>query len=200
MNKKEKTGKEIKELTEKYKLGTLSFQTGISKKYSCFFWWRIVFTPEVRDSLHKDNKDYEGIHLMPYFVGEALYEEIKASKHFGNKYDFPNIDIKSGNLHPKWDEADVYEWSKSPAIRQAILVKSNKHNDRSHWGPLKELFSISNNSNFSNIARPECYYPKPDNNSENNESIESVLIGLLKQVLDKESELYRKIAVVENNT
>ena len=83
---------------------------------------------------------------------------------------------------------------RSPAILQAVLVKSNRdQSGTAHWGPLREPVSFDKDSAFSAIADFYCYYPQPDQPPAKQLSPEEVLTGLLLQVLDPKKKLYQAI-------
>lgn len=106
------------------------------------------------------------------------------------KQELPNLDEGSGNLHPYWDEESVYNWSENASIKQVILVK--KHG-KGKWGPLKNTLKDKKLRNISDIASPKCYYPSPENKPTEVETLESLLKGLLLQVLDRNSTLYQNL-------
>ena len=187
MNGMEKVRKEIDKAVKQFPIGErVYYRKGASEKYSNFFWWTIVFTDEVKNALRKEFQDYEGIHFMPYRVDDALLKKVKDEGHMNLKQELPNLDKGSGNLHPYWDEESVYNWSGDASIKQVILVK--KHG-KGKWGPLKDTLKdkkLRNISDISDIASPKCYYPSPENEPTKVETLESLLKGLLLQVLDRE--------------
>ncbi|MBQ8131653.1 MAG: hypothetical protein IJ193_04100 [Bacilli bacterium] len=100
-----------------------------------FFWWRLVFTKEFRETLKDEYKDYEGIHLTSYYVDQKLWEEIQKKEKMDDRT-LPNIDFDSGNLHPILDDDYIKEFIENPTIKQAVLIKSNREeNGRAHFGP-----------------------------------------------------------------
>lgn len=183
-NGMEKVRKEIDRAVKQFPIGERVYdQEGASEKYRYFFWWRIEFTDEVKNALCKEFQDYEGIHFMPYRVDDALLQKVKDEGHMSLKQELPNLDKGSGNLHPYWDEKSVYNWSKHASIKQVILVK--KHG-KGKWGPLKDTLKDKELLNISDIASPKCYYSSPENEPTEVETLESLLKGLLLQVLDRE--------------
>ena len=151
------------------KYGTLSAVSGNQRgKYKAFYWFRLEFNEETKAKLKHKYKGYEGIHFMPYAVDEELWNKIKEKKHFDGKYDFPNIDTDSGNLHPEWGEKDLAEWLINPVIKQAVLVrkitveKSGKETIR--WGCKKSDAKIIMNdfTELGDIVDCNCFFTKPD--------------------------------------
>ena len=120
---------------------------------------------------------------MQYRVDNAFLEEVKKEGHMNLKQELPNLDEGSGNLHPYWDEESVYNWSENASIKQVILVK--KHG-KGKWGPLKNTLKDKKLRNISDIASPKCYYSFPENEPTEVKTLESLLKGLLLQVLDPE--------------
>lgn len=184
MEKKE-IREEINRLAGVYSLGGRSERilkgTGKDNKYSYIFWWRIEFSKEISDCLKDAYSDYEGIHFMPYFVGQDLLNEINR---LNDKDILPDIDLDSGNLHPK-----AGEWMESPSVQQVVLVKSHGRNKgkKTTWGPLKgKNLPEGKIISFSDIADSGCYYPRTDSTPSGNASAEELLKGLLIEVLDKE--------------
>ncbi len=202
MNEREKIQKEIKGIIEKkYPIGKLERRChGSGEKYQYFFWWRVVFAPEVKKALKKEFQNYEGIHLMPYYVDSNLFDKVKQLNHMKSTDPLPNLDIDSGNLHPCWGEKEVEEWCKEPSVKQVILVKNHKS---APWGLLDNSLTGIELTDIENIAGLNCYYPSPKEKPSETEPIEALLKGLLLQVLnqeelDKDTLLYKNL-YEENN-
>ncbi len=193
MKENKKLREEIDSIMKKYPIGEKNFCSSRSKKYCYFFWWRIIFTPEVKKALKKEFQDYEGIHLMPYYIDSNLFDKVK---HTDMDCPLPNLDKTSGNMHPCWGEKEVEEWCKNPSIKQVILVKRHGSNP---WGPLKDsLNHIKVLTDIENIADLNCYYPSPKEEISETEPLETLLKGLLLQILDekelnKDNLLYKKL-------
>ncbi len=171
---------QINEELGRLPIGKVSFLKGRGEQYGLFFWWRITLNNNV--ILRDEYKDYNGIHLMPYYVGEELFICAKSHEHMKSKAAFPNYDAKSGNLHPVWNSKSFTEWLEAPSIKQVILV----NNKNKHWGPLNN--ASSNIEKFSDIAvSPDCYYPSPTEKvPHETESLGELLNGLLVKVLSKQ--------------
>lgn len=186
---------EITNINNKYKLGNVKLVHGKGNKLQHFFWWRITFSPDITKLLKEKFQDYQGIHLMPYYTGQQLFNRVK---HTNRTYPLPNLDRISGNMHPNWNKKDTINWNKNASIKQIILVKKHGKNN---WGPLKTKLPRCRphtNYNIKEIADPNCYYPSTESIHIKQETTETLVKKLLLQILDLEkidpdSALYKNL-------
>lgn len=162
--------------------GALKSGSGHYKsKMKALFWWRIEFTPAVRALLKKEFRQFEGLHLTPYFVGRDTVSALADAKAdvFGTKAELPNIDPVSGNIHPAW-RSDL--WIENPRILQAVLVR--RHSGSGCWGPAGYRLNAGNGALFTSGSCYEQYFPQPD--SEPGEhTVKEIILGIMKQVTDE---------------
>lgn len=177
------------------KYGEISTSKGVNNQKT-LFWVKVTLNDVIKEALKKDylDKGYYAINLTPYYVDQHCWENIKRLNHFDTKkYELPNIDETTGNLHPKWTDQDNEEWLKKPVFKQAVLITLITPKKS---GPKYKGCKIKENENDITKALEycNCYYPPVDGSVEfGKSSAEDLIKGLLKRVLDPESEVYASV-------
>ena len=169
------------------RFGSASFHSGVNNQKT-LFWWSIDLDDRTKDSLKDDykKKGYRAINITPYFVGQECWTEIKEKGHFGTKdHALPNIDESTGNLHPLWGEKETAEWLNKPVLRQAVLVKAK--------GPKNGKIIKDEEDVLKAIQYSDCYFPPLNYEGKEEFSLDNLIKGLLKNILDESSELYKQL-------
>ncbi len=186
-----------KELSQFAFIGTLSSGRGHYKsQMKSLFWWRIEFSPKIREMLKPEYMSFEGLHLTPYFIGKDTISALRNSKTdvFDNKAALPNVDPVSGNIHPEWKPD---EWCEDPKIMQAVLVRRHGTDP---WGPLDYSLSTENEPFFTAKTSRSQYFPKPDE-IPGEIPVKDLLVSVMEQILDPEkgSEILKKLGDINSN-